>query len=58
METFFNTLDNCCENTMDAIWHFTDKVITLISYVLRFLVLLGMLSIAGVFLFLIILIFV
>ena len=58
METFFNTLDNCCENTMDAIWYFTDKVITFISYILRFLVLLGMLSIAGVFLFLIILIFV
>jgi hypothetical protein len=58
METFFDAVDSCCENTMDAILYFTDKVITFISYVLRFLVLLGMLSIAGILLFLIILIFV
>ena len=58
METFFDAVDSCCENTMDAILHFTDKVITFISYILRFLVLLGMLSIAGILLFLIILIFV
>ncbi len=54
MENFIDALDNCFENVMEGIWYFTDRVITIISYILRLFVFFGMLSIAGIFLFLVI----